>query len=58
MPELITLEGRKSDTLWRLASAALSMGFSIYSPNISDVDRALVDMNEYMTHDVRNTQGM
>jgi hypothetical protein len=34
------------------------MGFSRSSPNISDVDRAIVDITEYMKHYVKNTQGM
>jgi hypothetical protein len=38
MPEHITFECRKSDTLWMLVSAGLSMGLSLISPNDVDVD--------------------
>jgi hypothetical protein len=51
-------EWRKSDMLWTLVSAGLSMSLSIISPNMSDVDRAIAEIDNCMKHYVKNIQRM
>jgi hypothetical protein len=47
MPERITFECGKSDTLWMLVSAGLSMGLSVSSPRIEDIEHAIAKIINY-----------
>jgi hypothetical protein len=56
MPERITFECRKSDTLWMLVSARLSMGLSLTSMDREYVVRVIAAINAYMKSFIHNTQ--
>jgi hypothetical protein len=58
VPQRITIECRKSDTLWMLASAGLSIGLSIISPHGEDIDRAIDAINNYLKYYTRDIRGM
>jgi hypothetical protein len=48
--ERVTIECRKSDTLWMLVSAGLSMGLSVILPDGKDVERAVEAINNYFKY--------
>jgi hypothetical protein len=58
MPERITFECRKSDTLYMLVSAGLSMGLSVSSPNEEDVGHAIAEIIRYLNNYCNDTRGM
>jgi hypothetical protein len=58
MPERNTFECRKSDTLWMLVLAGLSMGLSVSSPQIRDVQHAIAEIINYLKNYCKDTRGM